>query len=302
MRLIAPPHTPFRADGGLNLDVVSQQAEHFVRTGIAGVFVAGTTGEGQSLSVAERMALTEAWVEVGRAHQLSVIIQVGHNCHEDACYLARHAAESGADAVSASAPCFFRPANVTGLIDVCREVAAAADPLPFYFYDIPAMTNVRLPMVEFLQSARTEIGTFAGLKYTNPDLVQLQECLSEAGTELEVFFGCDEILLAGRMLGCDSAVGSTYNMAAEHNLQMIADLEAGRLEEARAKQRVSVEMIRVMQRYGFVAACKASMKLVGIDCGPVRLPVERLTTAQEKQLLQELEQLQVIEPAVSRGP
>ena len=85
-------------------------------------------------------------------------------------------------------------------------VAQAAGDLPFYLYDIPVMTDVCLPMPEFLSKAKEQIPNLKGLKFTNPDLVQLQECLhlGDAGSghgDFEILFGCDEFMLAGVMFG-----------------------------------------------------------------------------------------------------
>ncbi|MCX6358230.1 MAG: dihydrodipicolinate synthase family protein, partial [Armatimonadetes bacterium] len=61
--LIAAVHTPFHSDGSLNLGLVSSQSRRLAAGGVRGVFVTGTTGEGQSLTVDERCAMAEAWAE-----------------------------------------------------------------------------------------------------------------------------------------------------------------------------------------------------------------------------------------------
>lgn len=290
--LIAPPHAPFHSDGSLNLDLVEQLARRYVETNIAGVFVSGTTGESSSLTVEERLALARRWCEVGRDTELSVIIQVGHNCVADACEMAKHAQWEGADAVATMAPSFLKPASIDDLIACCAPVAAAAPDLPFYLYDIPALTNVRLPLDVFLQKAKSRIPNLKGLKFTNPDLVLLQECLAVDDGDFDILFGCDEILLAGAVMGCRGAVGSTYNFAAEQNHQMIAALVAGDLETARAWQLAAVRRIRLLQRYGFLPASKAVMSFLGIPCGPVRAPLKNLTEIERAQLQAEYEALE----------
>ena len=59
--LVAAAHTPFSADGALNLAIVEKQAEHLHRNGVSAVFIGGTTGESTSLTVEERSALVEVW-------------------------------------------------------------------------------------------------------------------------------------------------------------------------------------------------------------------------------------------------
>lgn len=294
--LIAPPHAPFHDDGSLNLSIVERQAEHCSATGIAGVFVSGTTGESLSLTVQERLDLAKRWIDVCRETDIDVIVQVGHNCIEDARQMAAHAQSEGADAIATMAPSFLKPGNVDDLINCCIPVAQAAGDLPFYLYDIPVMTDVRLPMSEFLTKAKEQIPNLKGLKFTNPDLVQLQECLhlGDEGSgrgDFEILFGCDEILLAGMMFGCSGAVGSTYNFAASHYRAMIDSFESGDITAARIGQHEAVRMIRTLQKYSFMPAAKSVMSFLGIDCGPVRAPLSNLSTTQTSMLRAELQQL-----------
>jgi len=294
--LIAPPHAPFHTDGSLNLSIVERQGEHFAATGIAGVFVSGTTGESLSLTVPERLDLAKRWIDVCRETDIDVIVQVGHNCVEDARQMAEHAQSNGADAIATMAPSFLKPATVDDLINCCIPVAQAAGDLPFYLYDIPVMTDVRLPMPEFLAKAKDQIPNLKGLKFTNPDLVALQECLHLGGDcpetgEFEILFGCDEILLAGVTLGCPGAVGSTYNFAASHYRAMINSFESGDITAARTGQHEAVRMIRTLQRYSFNPAAKSVMSFLGIDCGPSRAPLGNLSPSQTSMLKAELQDL-----------
>src|SRR6056297_1815088 len=129
-RLIAPPLTPLHANGELNLDAVAKQAELLAAAKIDGVFVAGSTGEGMSLTLDERQQLAEAWVTAAKPLGLEVVIQVGHTCQADAIQLAKHAVAAAADSVSAPAPSYFKPATVDDLIDFLVPIAAAAGQLP----------------------------------------------------------------------------------------------------------------------------------------------------------------------------
>eukprot|EP01035_Chromulina_nebulosa_P062885 gene62885-86003_t len=110
--LIAAPFTPFNADRSVNLNVIPAYARFLRANGVSAAFVCGTTGEGLSLTLEERLAIAEAWV---KAAQLPVIVHVGHTCLADARALTAHAAKIGAAAVSALAPMFFKPRNIDEL-------------------------------------------------------------------------------------------------------------------------------------------------------------------------------------------
>lgn len=288
--LIAATHTPMRTDGSVDLERVDDQARHLVRTGVRGAFVGGTTGESLSLTVEEREALAARWTHVARGTPLAVIVHVGHNALADSRRLAAHAQELGAVAIAAMAPCFFRPRTVRELAEHLAPVAAAAPETPFYYYDIPALTGVALPMPELLAAA-DRIPTFAGIKYTNSDLAMLQECLAFGDGAFDILFGTDEALLAGLALGTRGAVGSTYNFAAPVYHRILAAFEAGDFDTARAWQRRSVALVRVIAAYGYAAAAKSVMALIGVDCGPARLPLAALDERQVAALRRDLEAL-----------
>ena len=294
-RLIAPPTTPFHTDGSLNLDVVERQAQFLVDTSVDGVFVAGSTGEGQSLSTDERMRSAARWIEVASGTDLEVIIQVGHNSLPDAVALADHAQRIGADSIAASSPCYFKPQRVDELIDFLEPVAAAAGDLPFYFYEIPPLTQVALPMVEFLEKAKPRIPNLIGLKYSNIDLMQMQQCVRMNDGEFEVLFGSDQQLLAAVALGACGAVGSTYNFAAPLYRRMLAAFDRGDHAEARRLQAKSVEIVTIMARYNFLSACKILLAELGIENGPVRAPLRNLTHDQREELLIDLREAGVFD-------
>src|SRR6476619_1422190 len=165
--LVAATHTPFHADGQLNLAAVEKQAEHLQRNGVKTVFIGGTTGESHSLTVDERLALAQQWSSVVRGAEMQVVVHVGANCLADSRALAAQAQTLKASAIAAFAPSYFKPKSVDTLIACCREIASAAPALPFYFYDIPAFTGVQLPMPDFLKTAPGRVPTMAGLKFTN---------------------------------------------------------------------------------------------------------------------------------------
>jgi N-acetylneuraminate lyase len=283
--LVAAPHTPMHADGSLAPSVVSAQAQLLIDTGVSGAFICGTTGESLSLTFGERMVVTDMWTTVTHG-KMPIVVHVGCNSLPDACELAEHAAQSGADAIAVMAPSFFKP-NLDDLIAYCAAIGAAAPQTPLYYYDIPSMTNVSIPTARFLDEGAKRIPTLHGVKFTNNDLVTLQECLALG--EFDIVFGYDELLLAGLTLGVKGAVGSTYNFAAPLYHSLIAAFERGDVEAARRSQIQSVKMIRILQEYGFSRASKAMMRLIGVDCGPVRLPLRPMTEAEVRQLAGRLE-------------
>lgn len=288
--LVAAVHTPFNADGSLNLAIVETQAAHLLKNNIAFAFIAGTTGESHSLSLEERRSLAQRWFDVSRGTALRIVVHVGSNCIADARLLAAHAQQHGAIAISALAPSYFKPRSIETLVACCAEIASAAPETPFYYYDIPALTGVSFPMPEFLARARERIPTLAGLKFTNPDLLAYQLCLRADDGAWDVPFGLDEHLLGALALGARGAVGSGFNFAAPIYNRLFEAFGRGDLPAAREEQLRGARLVQLLSRYGYMGAAKAVMKIVGVDVGPPRLPNNALTAEQIKDLRAGLEQ------------
>lgn len=289
--LIAATHTPFDADGQLNLRVVEKQVEHLLRNGVRTAFIGGTTGESHSLTVEERLLLSQRWADAVRGSEMRFIVHVGSNCLADARRLASQAQSLGATAIAALAPSYFKPKTLDALVACCVEVAGAAPAVPFYFYDIPALTGVQFPMPDFLALAADRIPTLAGIKFTNADLMAYQKCLRAQAGRFDILWGMDEYLLGALALGGSGAVGSSYNLAAPVYHRMMTAFRSGDLATARQEQFRSVEFIELLAEFGYMAAAKATMGFLGVEVGPARLPHANLTAERCSQLRTALERL-----------
>ena len=155
--LINAPFTPFYSNGEVNLEPIEAYCNMLVKNGIVGVFINGSSGEGYMLTEEERKLLAEKWVSVAPAG-FKVIVHVGSTCVKQSYNLAKHAQEIGAWGIGAMASPFPKAGNVDVLVQYCAEIACGAPDLPFYFYHIPALSGVYLPMLPFLKAIDGKIG------------------------------------------------------------------------------------------------------------------------------------------------
>ncbi len=289
--LVVATHSPFHADGSLAAEIVPIQAGFLATNGIKTVFITGSTGESHSVTCTEKLLLYDAWAAAGSASGLNVIAHVGSNCLEESKILARRADELGFRAISALAPSYYKPGSLAALIECCASIAAEAPRTPFYYYDIPVLTGVTLPMERFLLDAPARIPTLAGIKFTNPDLVSYRRSLDVAANRFDLPWGVDEMLLAGLATGARGGVGSTYNWAPRLYLDLIAAFSRGDLAEARRLQSVSIAMIDAIAATGFLGTAKALMARLGVPVGPARLPLGNPSVAQVDALMERLLEL-----------
>lgn len=288
--LVAATFTPMRPDGSLNLDQVQPLVDRLVAQGIGALYVCGSTGEGPSLTSDERCRTAAAYVRAAGG-RLPVVVQVGHNCLAEARELAAGAASVGADAISAAPPSYFRPASIEALIDCLAEITAGAPELPFYYYHIPALTGVALDMAEFLSRGNRRLPSLVGIKFTDYEVHKYQALLELDGGRFDVLFGRDEMLLSGLVAGARGAIGSTYNVAAPLYRRVLDAFERGDIADARRHQARAAELIRVVLATGGLPAFKAMTGMVGVDCGPCRLPMIALDAPRIAALRGDLESI-----------
>ena len=286
--LVAATLAPLGTDGSVATSKVGAIVDHLVSEGIGGLFVSGTTGEGESLTFEERRAVAEAYVGAA-AGRLPVVVQVGRQSLREARALAEHAGSIGADAISAAAPTFFKPRDPESLARSMAEVAAGAPQLPFYYYHIPRMTGAPADMPAFLRAAESCIPNLRGIKFSDVDVIGFQTCVRDPRHDM--LWGVDEMLLTGLTHGARGAIGSTYNFAAPLYRRILAAHESGDLATARAEQQRAVELVDVLIRHRALPAFKALMTMLGLDCGPTRLPLVSLTSAETNSLRTELDRI-----------
>lgn len=282
--LIAAPYTPMKPDGSLNLDAVADLAALLARNGVQGAFVGGSTGEGPSLTVDERNALTEAWTACAPPG-FRVLVHVGDTSIEAARRMAGKAQECGAAGTGLVAPFYFRPRDPEVLMDFFAKVAEAQE-IPIYYYHIPELTGVDVDVAAFIEAASLAVANFAGVKYTSSDLYGYALAQRAAGGRYDLLYGRDEMLLCALVLGCRAAIGSTYGFAAPLYIRLIEAFDRGDLEEARELQRQSMDLVRLLVGFpgSVLGSGKAIMAMLGVDCGPPRPPIVRPDAAQIAEL------------------
>ena len=290
--LIAAPFTPMHADGSLNLDIIPAYYQMLKDNGITGAFICGSTGEGVSLTTNEKKLVAEAWASCTKQDkEFKVMTLLGGTSISDCKDLARHARKIGLYAVSFTAPFYFKPADVDVLAKICEEIAAEVPDMPFYYYHIPVLTGVGFAMFDLLRAVDGKISNFAGVKYTHEDFMDFLSCLHFQNGKYDMLWGRDENMLPALSLGAKGAVGSTFNYAAPLYYNLIDAFNKNDLKKAQQLQQQSIDMIRLLGKYGGIATGKAYMKIIGVDCGEFRLPVRNMTTEKFNSFKEDVEQV-----------
>ena len=196
--------TPFADDRSLDVDGARKLASYLVENGSHGVVVAGTTGEGPTLSDDETIELLEAVLdEIGS--DATVICGTGSNDTRHAANLTHRAAKAGAHGVLVVSPYYNKPIE-DGLRAHFAEVSEAAGETPIALYNIPSRSVINMSP-EFMASLATEFQNITGVKQANNGDMGPIEGLDVLAGNDDVFARClreggtGGILVASHVVG-----------------------------------------------------------------------------------------------------
>ena len=280
--LIAAPFTPFDERGEVNYAMIEKQAANLIADGVGGAYVCGTTGEGISCSVEERMCIMEAWKNASRG-KLILIAHTGALSLKDAETLSRKAVELDYDAFSVIPTTFFKPGTEEILVDYCAQVAAFAPELPFYYYHT-MNSGVNLWMPRVLELAESRIPNLGGIKFNHHNLYEYQNCLYACGGKYDIVFGVDEFFAGALALGAKAFIGSTYNYSACLYQKVWQAFNAGDWPTVALNMRKICRGVDLLNANGGLPAGKAMMLVKNIECGRARLPLKQLSDAERRSI------------------
>jgi dihydrodipicolinate synthase/N-acetylneuraminate lyase len=276
---LAAAATPLRDDGDrLDEDAFGPLLEFYGASGIDGLLVLGTTGEGMLLRDGERRRAAE--LAVGGAGALRVIVHCGAQSTNQTCTLAAHAAEIGADGVAVIGPPYF-PLAPHELLEHFAAAAAACAPLPFYVYEYADRSGYVVP-VSVVNELRERAPNLVGMKVSDAPFERVAPYLA---TGLDVFIGAEGVLREGLEHG---AAGAVSGVAAA-----FPEAVSALVREPTPQRAAIVESLRIaLSQQPFQAAVKAALALRGLPVRPdVRAPLRPLADQVLDALRGELERL-----------
>lgn len=271
--------TPYDQEGRISEPATRKLVRHLLDKQVDGFYLSGSTGEGFLQTTRERQSFLEIVVDEVQG-AVPVIAHVGAMDTATCIELTKHAARSGADAVSSVAPFYYKHGQeqVRGHY---LDIAAAAD-IPLIIYHFPAMTGVQSTVRFYEELSKVE--NIIGVKFTSKDTFELQQLIEACGPNFRVFNGPDECLLAGLAMGCCGAIGSTYNIMPELFVDLYRTFQKGDLIAARALQAKANSVIAELIKYDFIAFEREILHLQGIEVGAPRKPIQQLSMEERMQI------------------
>ncbi len=267
--------TPFTQEGAIDAPYFARLLAHFEAHDAQGVVVAGSTGEGPSLSAPEKVQLYELAVQAkGR---LQIVAGVLSCSLDEAFYLARQAAKAGCDALMVAPP-FYYPTRLEGLIAFYRAVLDASR-LPVILYNIPQRTRVKLTPA--LIDALLEHPNLHGVKDSSGSVRSLGQFLKYA-PRLRVWVGEEKLLMRCLQGGGVGSISGLANVYLPRMVALCRAFEQG--ADCGGLQTLIDAAADAIDAFPAPANFKYALALVGFPYAAVRPPLSDLTETQRAQL------------------
>lgn len=280
--------TPVDAGGRVDHGALRQHVERLVGRGVTGISPLGSTGEGYSLGLEQRLAVVDT---VARAVPAGMPVIPGvfaHNHEQAVAEIAAYAGHGGT-AVLAAPPSYY-PLRAADQETYFARVADAAA-LPLVLYNIPGYTKVQIaPAVAAALAAHPRV---AGLKDSGRDIgytAEMLDAVAAAGAaeEFSVLTGTDSTLVPAMLAGARGTICASANIVPEIVLSAYEAVRAGKLDEA-LRHEARLRAVNAACRVGSPpAAFKAAVAADGIGEPWLVPPRQPLTEAETATLLDRL--------------
>ncbi len=277
--------TPFNDKNQVNEAAMLALMERNLKEGAAGFFIGGSSAECFLLSHEERIRTFEIAAEMRGKAKLAA--HVGALGTDEAIDFAHAAKRLGFDLISATAPFYYKH-SMDAVAQYYMDIFQAVE-IPILIYNFPGNTGVDFDLSHPAIQKLLTSGAIAGVKHTNRDLYQLER-FRDRNPDLLLFCGFDEILSGAEAMGCDGAIGSTFNFMLPHYLKLWDACKKQDRDSVLSLQHSANIIMETIVSIGLIPSIKAILKMQGIDVGLPRRPFRPISKEQEEQIARVLEQ------------
>ena len=271
--------TPFHEDGSVNFEVLTQLIERQIAGGTDAILVLGTTAEYPTMTHEEDAAVVEHTIRVVNG-RVPVMVGSGSNCTATQIEMSLRYQEMGADALLLIAP-YYNKANPEGMY---RHFAETADKvnIPCFLYNVPGRTGCSIPVSVVERLAKHP--NIAGIKEASGDMSYAMKIAHCAGPDFAIYSGNDDIIIPMLSLGGSGVISVYANVMPEMCHQIVADYLEGRREEALANHLKYLKLMNDLFIEVNPIPVKAAMNMIGLNVGPMRLPLCEMSEEHTAQL------------------
>ena len=261
--------TPFNEDESINYDKLDQLIDYHCNNGTDSIIICGTTGESATMSEKEHMECVKFAIERTKG-RLPIIAGTGSNCTRTAIDMSKEAASYGADGLLVVTP-YYNKATQEGLVGHYTAVAKEAK-APIIMYSVASRTGCN---IEPATAARLikEVDNIVGIKEASGNISQVAKIMHLTDGKADLYSGNDDQIVPILSLGGKGVISVLSNVAPQETHDICAKFFEGDVKGSLELQLKAIPLIEQLFCEVNPIPVKKAMKLMGMDCGPLRMPL-----------------------------
>lgn len=277
--------TPFHEDGSVNFDALTHLIEWHIAEGTDAILTLGTTGEYPTMTHEEDAAVVAHTIKTV-AGRVPVVVGSGSNCTATQVEMSIRYQDMGADALLLIAP-YYNKANVEGMY---RHFADTADQvkIPCLLYNVPGRTGCSIPVsvVERL----SKHPNIVGIKEASGDMGYAMKVARFVGPDFAMYSGNDDITLPILAAGGSGVISVYANVMPRMCHEIVMDYLNGHQDRALENTLKYLPLMNDLFMEVNPIPVKAAMNLMGLNAGPMRLPLWEMTAEHQAALKRTMEE------------
>lgn len=277
--------TPFNNKREIDYNKVEELAKHLIANGTDTILVAGTTGEGPTLTHEEEIEVLST-VKRAVANKAKVIMNAGSNSTETAVMTTKLAKKEDVDAILSVVPYYNKP-NQKGMYEHFAAVAKSSD-LPVIIYNIPSRTGVNI-LPETVAKLANDFSNIVAIKQSFPDMDAVTEMKIKCPEDFSVYSGDDSLTLPMLSLGARGVISVASHIFGSELKSMIRNYKTGEFLAALNMHKKLYPSFRKFFMAPNPVPVKAALAHKGIIEEYVRRPLVELTEEEKSDLFKVLD-------------
>lgn len=278
--------TPLNAKREIDYNKAEELTKYLIANGSDAVLVAGTTGEGPTLTHEEEIELLST-VKRAAANNAKVIMNAGSNSTETAVRTAKLAEKEDVDAILSVVPYYNKP-NQKGMIEHFSAIAEAVPNVPVILYNIPGRTGVNI-QPETVAKLAEKYQNIVAIKQSFPDMDAVTEMKLCCPADFIVYSGDDSLTLPMLSLGARGVVSVASHIFGKEIKSMIRNYKAGEFLAAMNMHKKLYPSFRKFFMAPNPVPVKAALAHKGLIEDYVRRPLVELTSEEKADLFKVLD-------------
>lgn len=280
--------TPMNQNG-IDYEAFGRLIDWQIAEGINALVIAGTTGEGSTLTDEEHREVLRFSVE-RTAGRVPVIAGTGSNDTAYAIELTQFACSIGCDAMLVVTP-YYNKATQKGLIAMYTAIADASTK-PLILYNVPSRTGVSIEPATYL--ALADHPNIAAIKEANGNISKIVETAALVGDKLDIYSGNDDQIVPILSMGGTGVISVLSNVLPARTAEICSRFFAGDVSGSAALQCELLPLTNALFSEVNPIPAKAAMAAMGFGEDYLRLPLTPMEDAHKAVLLQEMRRQGVI--------